>query len=127
VKVTNEKETSAVAAETTNEGHVIEEALQLLLDQNAHLKAPALTEFVFHGPAEHLLQLMRAKRPDGLPADAAALVTWLKAPLNWKKVRDAQILVTFPPLPRREGVQMIKVERATAPDQYTRLVDSQRV
>jgi hypothetical protein len=114
----------AVAVEMTNEGKLIEEAILLLLDQNAHLRPP--TEFVFHGPVEDLLQLMRAKRPDGLP-DADGLVAWIKAPLNWKKLRDSQIICTFPELPRRAGVQMIKVEKATTPDQFTRLIDGVRV
>jgi hypothetical protein len=142
VKATSEKQKSAVAVETMTEeerahyeagvegmraGNLIP-VLQLILDQNAHLKPPAITEFVFHGPVEHLLQLMRAKRgPDGIPVDAADFVAWLKIPANAKRVRQAQILVSFPPLPRREGVQMIRVERAENPDQYQRLIDGVRV
>lgn len=118
----SEKETSAVAVETMpNEGNMIEEALQLLLDQNAHQKM-TMTEFVFHGPVEILYQLMHAKRPDGLPADAAALVSWFRVPANQRRLKAAQIFVSFPPLPRREGVVMVRLERGT-PDSYQRRID----
>ena len=108
-------------------GNVIP-VLQLLLDTNAHLRAPAITEWSFHGPVDDLLQFMRAKRgPDGIPVDGADFVKWLRTPANAKKVRQAGILVSFPPLPRREGVQMIRVERAGDPNQYQPLVDGVRV
>jgi hypothetical protein len=121
---TIEKETSVAVETMTDEGTMIVEAFDLLLDQNAH--HTSMKEFSFHGPVERLYQLMLAKRPDGLP-DVAGLVAWLKTPLNWKRLRDAQIILTFPPLPVRKGVTMVKLERATSPDQYTRLIDGQRV
>lgn len=135
-----QQETSTVAVESpTKEGRSVfdvgEEsfrscipALNLLLDQNMHLKPPAIREFVYHGPVDALLQSMRARQgPDGIPTDAADFCAWLRTPANSKRVRQAQILVSFPPFPRREGVQMIKIERAESPDQYQKLVDGVRV
>jgi hypothetical protein len=138
-----QQETSAVAVESpTKEGRSVLDAgeesfrscqiipvLNLLLDQNMHFKPPAIREFVYHGPVDALLQSMRERRggPDGIPKDAADFVEWLRTPANAKRVRQAQILVSFPPFPRREGVQMIRVERAESADQYQKLVDGVRV
>jgi hypothetical protein len=138
----SEKETSTVAVEPlTKEERDIYEAgvegmrsgkvipvLNLLLDQFLHHKPPSITEWSYHGPVEKLLDLMRERRgPDGIPTDAADFVTWLRTPENAKKVRAAQILVTFPPHPRNGKEVMVKIERACSPTEYSRLVDGVRV
>jgi hypothetical protein len=105
-------------------------ALNKLLDQFNHHKPAPITSFRFHGPSETLYQLLKEQNGgilDGLPESADALVAWLKVNANARRVRQERILVSFPPLPRRAGVEMIRVERAENPDQYQPLVDGVRV
>ncbi len=138
----SEKEKSTVAVETlTKEERAIYDAgvegfrscqiiprMNQLLDQFQHFPPPAIKEWTFHGPVEKLLDLLRERGgPDGLPADGPDLVRWLRVPENAKKVRAAQILVTFPPHPRNGKEVMIKIERATSPGEYSRLIDGVRV
>src|ERR1700730_4032264 len=102
--------------------------LNLLLDQNTHHRPPSIDEWIYCGPVEKLLDLMRERRgPDGIPTEAVDFVRWLRTPENAKKVRAAQILVTFPPHPRNGEEVMVKIERAKSPTEYSRLVDGVRV
>jgi hypothetical protein len=82
----------------------------------------------FHGPIDALLLLMRARWTSvGLPEDADALAKWLQSPENYKALRDAGLLVAFPPHPRNGPEIMVKVERDEHPGQYQRMVDGTRV
>ena len=135
-----EQEKSIVVETLTKEERAVYEAgvegmrsgnvipvLNLLLDSNLHFPPPAIRTWCYHGPVEKLLALMRERRgPDGIPTDAADFVAWLRTPENARRVRAEQILVTFPPHPRNGKDLMIKIERATSPNEYSRLIDGVR-
>lgn len=103
--------------------------MDLLLNQFHHFKPPAMRDWVFAGPAEDLLVLMRKQRgPDGLPEDAVALTTFLKT--NSKKLRaEADILVSFFPNPRKRlypdsknpdphAEPLVRIERVTSAEDH---------
>jgi hypothetical protein len=114
VKVTEREKPIAVEPLTQEEPFVIPR-LNQLLDQFKKFPPPAITTFSFHGPVEKLLALLRQYGPDGLPEDGDALVAWLKVPANAKRVRESEILISFPPW---QGKTMIRVERAASADEY---------
>jgi hypothetical protein len=92
-----------------------------LLDQFKHHQPPSITEWSFFGPSEKLLSLLLAQNegvPDGLPEDAESLVAWLKVPSNARRVRAAQILISFPPHPRNATTILVRLERAATVDEY---------
>jgi hypothetical protein len=94
------------------------EALSKLLDTNKHLPPPANTDWSCNAPASEVLKWMIAR---GLPADlfasGEALVTFLRAPSNAKTLREAQILVAYPPW---VGKTLVRLSRAESRTQYAR-------
>jgi hypothetical protein len=103
-------------------------SLNILVDAPQREDTRSQFPWSFHGPVEHLFSLMKARWTSvGLPEDAAALVAWLKAPANYKRLRAAGLLVSFPPHPRNGPEIMIRVERENNPEVYSRLIDGVRV
>jgi hypothetical protein len=101
--------------------------LNVLVDQ-LHVENPrSQFSWSFCGPGEHLFSLMKARWTSvGLPEDADALVKWLQSPVNYRPLRAAGLLVSFPPHPRNGPEIMIRVERETNQEVYQPLVDGVR-
>jgi hypothetical protein len=92
-----------------------------LLDQFKHHKPPSITTWSYCGPSEKLFSLLLERNsgaPDGLPDSADAMVAWLQVNANAKRVRAAQILISFPPHPRNGKEVMVRMERAETVDEY---------
>jgi hypothetical protein len=92
---------------------------------------PKAFPWSYCGPADTLLSTMKACwTAPGLPDDADALVRFLRSDENYKRLRAAGLLVTFPKNPQsgpgRERPDLVRVERETNQEAYVPLIDGVR-
>lgn len=126
MKVGEKKMTRAEELEATQAiagagvGYNVIPVLNKLLNQNAHYPPPSLTSWSCCCSADHLLGLMREQNGgnEGLSSTGDDLISWLKVPANARKVREAQILISFPPHPRTGERNLVRLERAETPTEY---------
>jgi hypothetical protein len=99
---------------------ILIDCMNSMLDQNRHVKPPAINTWSCCAPADKVrLFLIDFGLPADVFKDGAELVSFLRAPANLRKLREAQVQLSFPPAPWVDKtLVLIRVERAENPNSY---------
>jgi hypothetical protein len=99
---------------------ILIDCMNSMLDQNKHVKPPAINTWSCCAPADKvLLWLVERGLPAGLFKNGVEMVSFLRAPANLRKLREAQVQLSFPPAPWVDKtLVLIRVERAENPNSY---------
>ena len=113
------------------DGTSVIQCLNILVDAPQREDPRSQFPWTYCGPPAPLLALMKeCWTSPGLPKDADELVRFLRSKENYKRLRAAGLLVSFPKNPQsgpdRPLPDLIKVERETNKEDYVPLIDGVR-